>query len=63
MIAVRLASSSRPQVAISARVRWQPTHRPLAPSTAHTWTQGVTMGLGEPFMDLDLAPRAAAASM
>ncbi|VXB11329.1 hypothetical protein BREVUG8_100400 [Brevundimonas sp. G8] len=48
MTAARSASLSARQPAISFRVRKQPRHRPLSPSTAQTMTQGVAMALGGP---------------
>ena len=44
MISRRLASSRPPQLAISAKVRPQPMHRPVWPLTAQTLMQGVEMG-------------------
>lgn len=46
MIAARSASLNPVQAATSARVRWQPRHSPLSPSTMQTFTQGVAIGLG-----------------
>lgn len=39
-------SLSFAQPAISGRVRRQPRQKPVTPSTAQTFTQGVTIGLG-----------------
>jgi hypothetical protein len=44
MIAARSASLNPVQPATSARVRWQPRHRPLSPSTMQTFTQGLAIG-------------------
>lgn len=46
MMAALSASESFAQPAISGRVRRHPRQKPLAPSTAQTFTQGVTIGLG-----------------
>lgn len=46
MMAALSVSESFAQPAISGRVRRQPRQKPLAPSTAQTFTQGVTIGLG-----------------
>ena len=46
MIADRSSSLRRAQPAISARVRRQPRQKPLRPSTAQTFTQGVAIGRG-----------------
>ena len=46
MIAVRSSSLKRAQPAISGSVRRHPRQKPDFPSTAQTFTQGVTMGRG-----------------
>lgn len=46
MMAALSASVSFAQPAISGRVRRHPRQKPLAPSTAQTFTQGVTIGRG-----------------
>jgi hypothetical protein len=46
MISARAASSNALQRAISGSVRKHPRHRPLSPSTTHTFTQGVWMAAG-----------------
>jgi hypothetical protein len=46
MMVALSASLRRDQPAISGRVRRQPRHTPVVPSTAHTLTQGVAMGRG-----------------
>jgi len=48
MIRARSASVNPLQPPISARVRQQPRHRPLAPSTMQTLTQGVAIERGGP---------------
>lgn len=44
MISRRRASGSAAHWAISGSVRPQPMHTPRAPSTAHTFTQGLEIG-------------------
>lgn len=46
MMTALSASESFAQPAISGSVLRQPRQKPLAPSTAQTFTQGVTIGLG-----------------
>ena len=46
MICARSSSLIRLQAAISGRVRRQPRHRPDAPSTVQTMTQGVAIARG-----------------
>lgn len=44
MMARRWGSSSRPQLAISGKVRPQPMQRPVWPLTAQVFTQGLEIG-------------------
>jgi hypothetical protein len=46
MMAALSSSLRRAQPAISGRVRRQPRQTPVTPSTAQTFTQGVTIGRG-----------------
>ena len=46
MIVLRSASLMAPQVAISAKVRPQPIHRPVWPLTAQTLMHGLVTGAG-----------------
>jgi hypothetical protein len=46
MMAALSSSLRRAQPAISGRVRRQPRQTPVMPSTAQTFTQGVTIGRG-----------------